>query len=109
MPLSLEDRVRELEQFRYTATARIHALQTAAITALTVVALDCGDPPAFAENLTKAWARGAETVAALPGADPAMTDMLAQEFQDAIALLSETFLQTVRSEFAKLQALKSGS
>jgi hypothetical protein len=109
MTLSLEDRVRELEQFRYTATARIHSLQTAAITALTVVALDCDDPNAFSANLTQAWARGAEAVATMPGADPAKTDMLAQEFQDAIALLSDTFLKTVRSEYAKLKALRQGS
>jgi hypothetical protein len=101
MSLSLEDRVRELERFRYGASARIHALQTAAISALTILALDLDEPMAFAENLTKAWARGAEAVAASPGADPAQMDMLAQEFQDAIALLSATFLLTVRNEFAK--------
>jgi hypothetical protein len=106
MSLSLEDRVRELEQFRFAATARINALQTAAVSALTILALDLEDPFPFAENLTKAWVRGAEAVIAVPGADPAQLDMLAQEFQDAIARLSAVFLQTVRNEFAKQQALR---
>jgi hypothetical protein len=103
MSISLEDRIRELEHFRFTANARIHALQTAAVSALTILALDLSDPLAFAENLTKAWGRGAEAVAASPGADPAQMDLIAQEFQDAIALLSATFLLTVRNEFAKQQ------
>jgi len=106
MSLSLEDRIRELEHFRFTANARIHALQTAAISALTILALDLENPMPFAENLTKAWMRGAEAVAASPGADPAQMDLIAQEFQDAIALLSATFLLTVRNEFAKQQKLE---
>jgi hypothetical protein len=109
MSLSLEDRVRELEQFRFAATARINALQTAAVSALTILALDLEDPFPFAENLTRAWARGAEAVVAVPGADPAQLDMLAQEFQDAIARLSAVFLQTVRNEFAKQQKLRPGA
>jgi hypothetical protein len=103
MTVSLEDRVRDLEHFRFLALARMNALQTVAVSALTIAALDKPNPIGFAEDLAAAWRRGAKAMGSFPGADPAQLDALSQAFQEAVENVATHFLRTVRNEAAKIR------
>lgn len=102
MAISLEDRVRELEAFRFRMLGRINACQTLAIGAWAHIALNSDDPVARTREAIDAWQRGAERVHHLPGTDPVHLDAISQEYQEAIADLSAELLEHVQAEATRM-------
>jgi hypothetical protein len=95
---SLEERVRRLERFRYRTLGMISAQNTMLVD-LWCNWLEKNDPDVFAtlERLRENWLSNAERPnEAFRGVDPAHLDLVAQEYRDALILLTNEMIQKLR-------------
>jgi hypothetical protein len=94
---SLEERVYQLEQFKFRMEARANVYQQMLIMLLMQVLEKTSDPVREAELLLTAWERAADQPAFFPGIDPSYLDALAQEYQDALREIGAFLLRDARS------------
>ena len=96
-PLSLAERIYELEKFRFRMIARANVHQQMLITLLMQALEKTHDPIHEAELLIAAWVRSADRPPSFSGADPAYLDALAQEYQDAMREIGAFLLKAAQS------------
>jgi hypothetical protein len=90
MTVSLEDRVRELERFRFTMIGRLNACQTLLFDVwLNLLAMRSADPVATVNALRASWLRIAEAPdRTFLDVNPAHLDLVNQEYRHALDKLT---------------------
>jgi hypothetical protein len=98
--VSLEDRVRELERFRFTMIGRLNACQTLLFDVwLKFLAMQSADPVATVDALRTSWLRITEAPdRTLLDLDPAHLDLVNQEYREARDKLTAELVQLARTE-----------
>jgi cytoplasmic iron level regulating protein YaaA (DUF328/UPF0246 family) len=96
----LEDRVRELERFRYAALGFINA-HTTIVSDLWANYIEKVNPQRkleIAEALQQQWFADAnQTVRPAIGADPAHLDLLSQHYQEALEVVGSEILRKLKA------------
>lgn len=89
MTLTLEERVRRLEGFRYRALGHINAHSTLLADLWTNVIANSGRERAseLLESLSKQWLSDADKPPQMPGVEPAHLDLISQEYRAALETL----------------------
>lgn len=97
----LEQRVRELERFRYVALGFINAHTTilSDLWANYIEKVSVEQKLEIAEALQKQWLSDADTTVALVrGGDPAHLDLLSQHYREALEVVASEILRKLRAE-----------
>jgi hypothetical protein len=98
MTISLEDRVRELERFRFTMIGRLNACQTVLFDVwLNFLAIRSADPVATVNALRASWLRVAEAPnRTFLDVGPAHLDLVEREYRDALDKLTGELVRLAR-------------
>ena len=86
MPMTLEDRIRELEHSRYVLLGEINAMRTVALSAwMTLIARGSTKPKDAIEQMRASWfSTVSHPLRSFPGQDPAYLDAISQEYETAL-------------------------
>ena len=96
MAHSLEDRVRDLEGFRYAMLGRVNALQHLMLDAwFNILRKSTDDLVPAAEELREKWLEAAKHRRPFPGVDAAHLELVAQEYEEAMDHLTKEFVRLV--------------
>ena len=94
MAPSLEDRVRDLERFRYTMLGRVNALQQLMLDAwFNILRKSADDLVPAAQELREMWLENAKEPRPFPGVDPVHLDAVAQEYEKALDDLTKELVR----------------
>ncbi|MGA0595415.1 hypothetical protein [Enterovirga sp. CN4-39] len=94
---SLEDRVRNLERFRYRMLGETNAYRTLLLDAWMQLIEKVPDPVGTAEDMKRIWLSRVDTPAIdLTGIDPVHIDLVSQETSDALGQLTDLLIQYAR-------------
>ncbi len=98
MAHSLEDRVRDLERFRYEMLGRVNALQHMMLDAwINILRKSTDDLVPAAEELREKWLENSKKPRPFPGVDPAHLDLVAQEYEQAMDNLTKEFVRLAKA------------
>ena len=102
MATSLEDRVRDLERFRYAMLGRVNALQHLMLDAwFNILRKSAADFVPAAQELREKWLENAKNPRPFPGVDPAHLDSVAQEFEKALDDLTKELVLLAKAAAPK--------
>ncbi len=102
MASNIEDRLSELERFRYTMLGRVNALQHMMLDAwVNILRKSTDDLVPAAEELREMWIENAKKPRPFPGADPAHLDLVAQEYEEAMDDMTKEFVRLAKKAAPK--------
>ena len=98
MALTIEERLSELERFRYAVLGRVNALQNMVLDAwINLLRKSTDDLVPAAEELRKKWLENAKKTRPFPSVDPAHLDLVAQEYEEALDNLTKEFVRLAKA------------
>lgn len=97
-----------MDQKEISLEARLYALELFAANQLAISALSSGDPKRVIEAVRRQMAQGVQKLTLPQLNDPALSDLLASEIEDAVLLLVEMASGQIDHALASIQK-KSGA